>query len=334
VNGTVANSGTLSIGRVGVLNVNNGASWTQSGDMSLSGIGGYSATMNVQAGASFASTGTNPILLNGAASNSGRGLLNISGTGTMTTATGFEQTTTPTTGYGRVTLSGGGTLKLSANVSTLTNQVQFALGAGGGVIDTNGHDATLSGAVTVGSGAALATGISGAGGLTKQGGGILTLSGTNTYTGATLVSAGTLLITGALSNSDVTVDASATVGGTGTLGGDLAMNGSSLFTVSDLIDPLSVTGTITFGSGFGIGNLLGLDWDALDLNSPYTLISTTQTFSSSDIANFGSANAVTVGTGRSAYFQNGSLQVVVIPEPRAALLGGLAVLLLLRRRRP
>jgi hypothetical protein len=45
-------------------------------------------------------------------------------------------------------------------------------------------------------------------------------------------------------------------------------------------------------------------------------------------------NAASVGTGRSACFQNGSLQVVVIPEPRAALLGGLGVLMLLRRRRP
>lgn len=46
------------------------------------------------------------------------------------------------------------------------------------------------------------------------------------------------------------------------------------------------------------------------------------------------ANAVNVGNiGRQAYFASGSLNVVVIPEPQAALLGGLGLLPLLRRRR-
>jgi autotransporter-associated beta strand protein len=170
-------------------------------------------------------------------------------------------------------------------------------------------------------------------GFTKTGSSTLTLSGTSTLEGPTLVSAGTLLITGALSNSDVTVDANATVGGTGTIGGDLDLNPNSLFRVVDLNDALSVTGTVTFGPGFGIANLLGLDWDALDLDTPYTIISSTQTFTASDIANFGIANAANVGAGRQAYFQSGSLQVVVIPEPGVTLLGGLGLLALLRRRR-
>jgi autotransporter-associated beta strand protein len=255
VDSTVANSGTLYNGRQGVLNVRNGASWTQSGDMSVNGHGGYNATMNVQAGASFTSTGTNPIQINGAAANSGQALLNISGTGTMTTATGFQQTTTPTTGYGRVTLSGGGTLKLSADVSTLTNQVQFALGAGGGVIDTNGHDATLSGAVTVGTGAALATGISGAGGLTKQGGGILTLSGTNTYTGTTTVSEGTLLVNGSLGNTSTTVASGATLGGGGTL------NGST--TISGIHSPGNSPGLQTFAGGLAYTDTAHLNWELI-----------------------------------------------------------------------
>jgi hypothetical protein len=72
----------------------------------------------------------------------------------------------------------------------------------------------------------------------------------------------------------------------------------------------------------------------LDLDTPYTVLSTTQTFGSGDIDNFGFTNRVTVGSlGREAYFQNGSLQVIVIPEPSAALLGGLGMLALLRRRR-
>lgn len=59
-----------------------------------------------------------------------------------------------------------------------------------------------------------------------------------------------------------------------------------------------------------------------------------QTFGTVDIDNFGFANAFGVGSsGREAYFTNGSLAIVVIPEPSAALLGGLGLLALLRRRR-
>jgi autotransporter-associated beta strand protein len=182
VNGTVANSGTLSIGRVGVLNVNNGASWTQSGDMSVYGIGGYSATMNVLAGASFVSTGTNPILLNGAAANSGKALLNIAGT--FTTSSGFEQTTVPTTGYGRVTLSGSGTLELGASVPQLTTTgVQFYVSGLFGAIDTKAFNTTLGANIT---------GVVAGSALTKLGTGKLTLTGNNTYTGDTWLDEGTL----------------------------------------------------------------------------------------------------------------------------------------------
>ncbi|MEY3895167.1 MAG: hypothetical protein RLZZ214_686, partial [Verrucomicrobiota bacterium] len=51
------------------------------------------------------------------------------------------------------------------------------------------------------------------------------------------------------------------------------------------------------------------------------------------LQNVGIGNAYERGDGKLAYFQSGSLQVVVIPEPSAALLGGLGMLALLRRRR-
>ncbi|MEX1048898.1 MAG: autotransporter-associated beta strand repeat-containing protein [Akkermansiaceae bacterium] len=171
-------------------------------------------------------------------------------------------------------------------------------------------------------------------GVHKGGAGTLTLTGTNnTYTGDTLVSVGTLLVNGSLGNSAVTVAADATIGGTGSLAGTLGFDGDALLEVVNFSDPLEVTGTITFGSGFGIDNLTGIDWGSLALNTEYTVISTSQIFSALDIANFGSVNAASVGGGRFAYFESGSLAVVVIPEPGAALLGAIGSFLLLGRRR-
>lgn len=169
--------------------------------------------------------------------------------------------------------------------------------------------------------------------LNKVGTGALTLSGANTYTGDTVVSAGTLLVNGSLGNSAVSVEAAATIGGTGDLAGNLSMDATSFFEVVDISNPLSVAGTITFGSGFGIENITGVDWASLTKNTPHTLISTSQVFTSADIANFGLENAADLGGGLFAYFENGSLAVVVIPEPAVTLLGCFGILGLLRRRR-
>ena len=51
------------------------------------------------------------------------------------------------------------------------------------------------------------------------------------------------------------------------------------------------------------------------------------------LSHFGAANQLDLGNGKSAYFEAGSLNVVVVPEPAAALLGGIGMLALLRRRR-
>lgn len=170
--------------------------------------------------------------------------------------------------------------------------------------------------------------------LVKSGAGALTLSGNNTYTGTTTVSAGTLFVNGALGSSTVTVAANAIIGGTGILTGDLFLHGASQLAITNLNDALTVSGNISFGSGFGINNLLGLDWDSLDLNTSYTLISTNQTFDQAGLNHFGFENRVSVGNaGREAYFTNGSLALVIVPEPSVTLLGGLSLLALMRRKR-
>jgi autotransporter-associated beta strand protein len=169
--------------------------------------------------------------------------------------------------------------------------------------------------------------------LVKQGGGTQTLSGAHTYTGTTTVSAGTLFINGSLGSGSTTVGANATIGGTGTIGGNLDFDGDALFHVTNLTSPLAVNGTVTFGAGFGIDNLTGIDWDSLAPGTGHTVLSTSQLFTSADIGNFGPGQAAPVGNGRFAYFSNGSLQVMVVPEPSTALLGCLGISLCFRRRR-
>ena len=177
--------------------------------------------------------------------------LNIDGTGVFNTGTGFEDDNSAGTSRVRksISLTNGGTLKLTAGVTALTNQVQFALGTGGGVIHTNGFDTTLSGVVTgtaytVTTATTITTyatdgssttvpnstpdpvgttiqtngygqgsvGVTGIGGLTKDGVGTLTLSGVNSYAGDTTVSAGTLSLGNTNAGNDASTVTIATTG--------------------------------------------------------------------------------------------------------------------------
>ena len=216
VNGVVTNDGTLYVGRPGVLLVNTGGAWTQTGDMSINGQGGYSSFAGVVPGASFVYGGTNTIKLEPASANAGSAILTIGGT--FTTGRGFERTVTPSTGSGQLTITGG-VLRLSASIPDLTVNASalplvFTLGAGGGTLDTAGFDASISGVVN------------GAGALTKDGAGVLTLAGTNTYTGGTTISNGTLRANGVVPLGAVTVAASGTLGGAGLVRGAVICAGA------------------------------------------------------------------------------------------------------------
>ncbi|MCB1134500.1 MAG: hypothetical protein KDN05_25535, partial [Verrucomicrobiae bacterium] len=97
-------------------------------------------------------------------------------------------------------------------------------------------------------------------------------------------------------------------------------------------DTLSVTGTVSLDPSFGVDDLVGLS--AATADGTYTLIDTTATdFSALNIQNWGEANKYTLGANKFAWFEQGSLDLVVIPEPGAALLGSIGLLTLLRRRR-
>jgi autotransporter-associated beta strand protein len=326
--GTTVNGGTLT-GSAGVL-----FEGTQGGSFGTGPI-------TVQTGATIRSSGNFVI---GGGQNTTRTLNLTGGTANITGAgTGGEYIKTINMTAGTLTAdngtvyfrapNGGGTTVNSlaaATPSTITTRVDLTFGnLAASVADgAAAEDLVISGAITQNTGAG-----TGAKSVTKTGDGTLVLSGTSSYTGATSVSAGTLLISGALGNTAVSVANDAVFGGTGTVGGDVSFDGNSFLQVVNIADALVIGGTVTFGSGFGIDNILGLDWDALTLNQSYTLLTTTTVFNDSMIENFGIDNKFAVGTGRYAYFQNGSLAVVVIPEPKAALLGGLGLLALLRRRR-
>jgi autotransporter-associated beta strand protein len=253
-----------------------------------------------------------------------------------------------------ITLASGATLAMrqTATVTNLTlptaGIVNFNRDNATTVGFTLDSDVALTGGLTieVGGGGVAATApvtlagdFSGSGfGLTKTQPGTLVLSGTNTYDGATTVSAGTLFVTGSLT-SDVTVSDNATVGGGGTVGA-ASFAGGSFFDIALAIggNALDSSGTISFSSaGFGIDNLryngAAVDWSTI-LDDTYTLIN--GNLNEALLDNFGVANAFDIdgiSGSRVAYFAEGSLNLVVIPEPRAALLGGLGLLALLRRRR-
>lgn len=111
----------------------------------------------------------------------------LSGTGTYTTGTtisggtisaGSTDNLGSNTAGNTIAMSGGGALLYTGAFNSARN---MTIGTGGGTIDTNGFNTTITGV------------ISGAGRVTKTGAGTLTLSATNTFTGGLSISGGTVI---------------------------------------------------------------------------------------------------------------------------------------------
>jgi autotransporter-associated beta strand protein len=170
--------------------------------------------------------------------------------------------------------------------------------------------------------------------LVKQGSSTLALAGANTFTGNTDVFAGTLLVDGSLAGG-VAVASAGTIGGNGTIGGSLVLAGNGSKFIFDPLNTLTVNGaSVSFLGDFGIGDLIGLD--ATTPLGVYTLIDGDATVLTENLLNLGSGNPFDLGGGKSAFFQTGSLQVAVVPEPSTVGLGvaaGLGLAGLAARRR-
>jgi autotransporter-associated beta strand protein len=286
--------------------------------------------------------GRNGIVVLGGAANNPQ--LSYAGTG-ETTDKQFQ------IGSGGAGASGGGQIFNNGSGALVFNNAQFNSADTGATVNTT-RTLTLGGTSTGGvnriDGAIVDNNLTNPVGVTIAGG-RWQLGGVNTYTGATTVSAGTLLVNGSTAaDSAFSVADGAIIGGSGTIGGNLTLDNGALFAFDpDNTLTLGAGSTFALDSSFGVASLrtlsgAALDWDAIGVGT-YTLITGGNLgpsfFSDANISNFGVGNALPgLGTGgtKSAYFQNGSLQLVVVPEPSTwALLGGVAAVGagMMRRRR-
>ncbi|MFM7208062.1 MAG: autotransporter-associated beta strand repeat-containing protein, partial [Planctomycetaceae bacterium] len=275
----------------------------------------------------------------------------ILGSGTLTSTSGFTLTSgsiqAPLAGSVGLTMQGSGRVPLSgANLYTGATTVssgtlQMGNGSTAGSIGSSSSVAVSTNAIfavnrsdNVTQGSSFFPAISGGGGFQQAGSGTTTLAAINTYTGPTSVLGGALAITGTLAATPITVSTAAILGGSGTTAGSVTFGAGSkfLFNFAAAL-PLNVGGNVTFSdpSTFGVDDIIGLDSSVAE--GTYTLIA--GNVNVTGLANLGSSNAYNLGSGKSAYFQQGSLQIVVVPEPTLASVGAItaAGMILLARRK-
>jgi fibronectin-binding autotransporter adhesin len=274
------------------------------------------------------------------------------------------------TGNGRLTLTGtnsyAGTTNIAAGVLEIGNGGATGSLGSGNVTNSGTLKFNRTGTLTV------PGNISGTGPVEHNGTGTTILGGANTYTGATTVNAGNLQVAGSISGSVVTVQAAGTLSGTGTVGtvivnggnvapgaslgilnsGDITFNGGTLSieingtAVGSLYDQLNVTGAVALQSNvalalnFGFGAVGGetftiINNDGSDAIGGAGLL----TFASVPLndgdlfSDFG--NGLSLQIDYNGGTNSNDVVLTVVPEPGSLVMvmGGLAILAGVRRRR-
>jgi autotransporter-associated beta strand protein len=290
---SVTNHGQLLVGRNAATNIRSNVTWNQNGPLTVRGVGGYSASMSISGTALVNYQGTADIAINPDPANTSNATLTVNG-GTLVTSRGFAFGGSTSTGVGILRLTGGGKLRLAADVPDLIGGAtsgRFELGNSGGEIDTAGFSTATSKGMGNVSGQT--------GSLTKSGAGTLTLTGTMTYTGATWITGGTLAFNGSASTSAFTVASGGTLRGVGTTGSlhvqsggvlapgavspgtltsgalTLASGSTCQFRLGTAADRVAVTGALALGGTLSLSDAGGL------VSGTYTLFTYTGAFTGS-----------------------------------------------------
>ena len=168
---------------------------------------------------------------------------------------------------------------------------------------------TFSGGFNATSGGGTATGI------TLGGNGHMIISGNSAAMVDTITLTDTikLTLTSTIGGSLNVGGASILAGGGGTVAGNLSFSTGAKLELNLASPTLTVSGSTVSFVNWTINNIAGLD--SSTPNGTYTLIGGTATVSTNGLANIGADNAFDLGGGKSAYFEIGSLELNVVPEP-------------------
>ena len=245
--GTNINGGTLALGSTGALGSSGTISFGGGAlQYSASNTTDYSSRFSTAASQAYkvdtnsqnATWASNLTSSGGSLTKAGSGILTLSGTNTYsgeTTVTGglINFSSLSNFGTGNITLNGGG-LQWATGTTTDISSRTVTIASGGGTLDTNGSNVTLSG--TIGGG--------GGGQLIKAGSGDLFI-GTLNSTGGTSVTNGTLTIGsgGATGNIATNSGTTTNLGSTNTYDGVISGGGNVAITGGTT----TFTGTNTYG---------------------------------------------------------------------------------------